>query len=104
MSCGRTDVTAGRYGTTVPPADRFTATFSTIDPASFALTSTFDIRCEELVGSRSDVILSTYVVCGFLAVVQWLKHYTTSRMVAGSSPDELNEYFDLPNPSSRLSL
>jgi hypothetical protein len=30
----------------------------------------------------------------------WLRHYATSRMVAGSCPDEV-DFFHLPNPSSR---
>jgi hypothetical protein len=30
-----------------------------------------------------------------------LRHYATSRMVAGSIPDEVIEFFDSPNPSSR---
>jgi hypothetical protein len=30
----------------------------------------------------------------------WLRHYATSRKVAGSSPDEV-DIFNLPNPSSR---
>jgi hypothetical protein len=35
------------------------------------------------------------------AVAQWLTHYATSRKVAGSRPDEVNELsFNLPNPSS----
>jgi hypothetical protein len=29
----------------------------------------------------------------------WLRHYATSRKVAGSSPDEV-DFFNLPNPSS----
>jgi hypothetical protein len=31
----------------------------------------------------------------------WLRHYTTSRNVAGSSPDEVDFFFNLPNASSR---
>jgi hypothetical protein len=31
----------------------------------------------------------------------WLRHYATSRKVAGSIPDEV-EFFNLPNPSSRI--
>jgi hypothetical protein len=31
----------------------------------------------------------------------WLRHYATSRKVAGSSPDEV-DFFNLPNPSSRI--
>jgi hypothetical protein len=30
----------------------------------------------------------------------WLRHYATSRKVAGSNPDEV-DFFNLPNPSSR---
>jgi hypothetical protein len=30
-----------------------------------------------------------------------LRHYATSRKVAGSSPDEVDFFFNLPNPSSR---
>jgi hypothetical protein len=30
----------------------------------------------------------------------WLRHYATSRKVAGSSPDEV-DFFNLPNPSRR---
>jgi hypothetical protein len=31
----------------------------------------------------------------------WLRRYTTIRKVAGSNPDEV-EFFNLPNPSSRI--
>jgi hypothetical protein len=27
------------------------------------------------------------------AVAEWLRHYATSRKVAGSIPDEVNEFF-----------
>jgi hypothetical protein len=30
----------------------------------------------------------------------WLKHYATSRKVAGSNPDEVAGLFNGPNPSS----
>jgi hypothetical protein len=30
----------------------------------------------------------------------WLRHYATSRKVAGSIPDEVVGFFNLPNPSS----
>jgi hypothetical protein len=30
-----------------------------------------------------------------------LRHYATSRKFAGSIPDEVTGFFDLPNPSSR---
>jgi hypothetical protein len=30
----------------------------------------------------------------------WLRHYATRRKVAGSSPDEVIGFFNLPNPSS----
>jgi hypothetical protein len=31
----------------------------------------------------------------------WLRHYATSRNVAGSIPDEVIGFFNWPNPSSR---
>jgi hypothetical protein len=31
----------------------------------------------------------------------WLRHYATSRKVAGLIPDEVIGFFNLPNPSSR---
>jgi hypothetical protein len=31
----------------------------------------------------------------------WLRHYATSRKVAGSIPDEVTGFFNSPNPSSR---
>jgi hypothetical protein len=31
----------------------------------------------------------------------WLRHYATSRKFAGSNPDEVIEFFNLPNPSIR---
>jgi hypothetical protein len=34
-------------------------------------------------------------------VCRWLKHYPTSRKVAGSIPDEVIAFFNWPNPSSR---
>jgi hypothetical protein len=36
-----------------------------------------------------------------LAHQSWLRHCATSRKVAGSSPDEMIGFFNLPNPSSR---
>jgi hypothetical protein len=35
-------------------------------------------------------------------VYSWLKHYATSRKVAGSIPDEIIRFFNRPNPSSRI--
>jgi hypothetical protein len=32
----------------------------------------------------------------------WLRHYATSRKVVGSSNDEVDFFFSLPNPSSRV--
>jgi hypothetical protein len=32
---------------------------------------------------------------------RWLRHYATSRKVAGSIPDEVIGFFNWPNPSSR---
>jgi hypothetical protein len=34
--------------------------------------------------------------------VEKLRHYATSRKVAGSSPDEVDFFFNLSNPSSRI--
>jgi hypothetical protein len=34
--------------------------------------------------------------------LSWLRHYATSRKVAGSIPDEFIELFNWPNPSSRI--
>jgi hypothetical protein len=31
----------------------------------------------------------------------WLRHYATSRKVASSSPDGVDFFFNLPNPSNR---
>jgi hypothetical protein len=31
----------------------------------------------------------------------WLGHYVTSRKTAGSIPEEVDFFFNLPNPSSR---
>jgi hypothetical protein len=31
----------------------------------------------------------------------WLRHYATSRKIAGSNPDEVIGFFSSPNPSSR---
>jgi hypothetical protein len=41
----------------------------------------------------------TYHLYGLLEVPSWLRHYATSRKVAGSSPDEV-DFFNWPNPSS----
>jgi hypothetical protein len=32
----------------------------------------------------------------------WLRHYATSRKLAGSIPDEVIGFFNWPNPSSRI--
>jgi hypothetical protein len=45
------------------------------------------------------------LVIGFImghAVAQWLRHYATSRKISGSRPDEVNGFFNLPNPSGAL--
>jgi hypothetical protein len=34
----------------------------------------------------------------------WLRHYATSRKVVGSSPDEVDFFFNRPNPSSRTMI
>jgi hypothetical protein len=31
----------------------------------------------------------------------WLRYYTTGRKVAGSNPEEIIGFFNLPNPSNR---
>jgi hypothetical protein len=36
------------------------------------------------------------------AVAQWLRHYDTSRAVAGSRLDEVNTFSNLPNPSGHI--
>jgi hypothetical protein len=36
------------------------------------------------------------------SVVEWLKHYATSWKAAGSTLDEVNECFNLPNPFQGL--
>jgi hypothetical protein len=38
--------------------------------------------------------------CG--SVVRWFSHYTTSRKVTGSIPDEFTGFFNSPNPSGRI--
>jgi hypothetical protein len=49
-----------------------------------------------------------YATFGDSIVIFWgtrqcslLRHYATSRKVAGSIPDKVNEFFNWPNPSSR---
>jgi hypothetical protein len=37
----------------------------------------------------------------YTCITETLRHYATSRKVAGSSPDEVTGFFNLPNPSSR---
>jgi hypothetical protein len=37
-----------------------------------------------------------------IAVAEWLRHYATSRKVAGSRHDEVNLFFNLPTPSGRI--
>jgi hypothetical protein len=32
----------------------------------------------------------------------WLRYYDTRRKVAGSCPDEVISFFNLPNPTSRI--
>jgi hypothetical protein len=42
-----------------------------------------------------------YLKKGGTRYCSWLRHYATSRKVAGSSPDDL-DFFNLPNASSRI--
>jgi hypothetical protein len=44
---------------------------------------------------------SLSVYGGGHAVAQWLRRYATSRKVAGSRPDEVDFFSNLPNPSGR---
>jgi hypothetical protein len=48
----------------------------------------------------SQTFLSNITFMEGYAVEKRLRHYATSREVAGSRPDEVNEFFDLPNPSN----
>jgi hypothetical protein len=42
-----------------------------------------------------------YRMCFVISLGSWLRHYATSRKVAGSNPDEVIEFFfNLPNPSN----
>jgi hypothetical protein len=40
--------------------------------------------------------------CGACGSVVWLRHYATSRKIAGSIPDEVIGFFNLPNSSSLI--
>jgi hypothetical protein len=42
------------------------------------------------------VVLSFY----YFSESRWLRRYATSRKVSGSGPDEVIDFFSLPNPSS----
>jgi hypothetical protein len=43
-----------------------------------------------------------YSIFNFVHVLtSWLRHNATSRKVASSSPDEVDFFFNLPNPSRR---
>jgi hypothetical protein len=44
--------------------------------------------------------MTEYGTNGGMRERSWLRHYATSRKVAGSSPYEV-EFFSSPNPSSR---
>jgi hypothetical protein len=45
--------------------------------------------------------MGKYVSLGGTRYRSWLRHYATSRKVAGSNPDDVIRFFNRPNPSSR---
>jgi hypothetical protein len=45
-------------------------------------------------------LFMVYLKTGGMQQCSWLRHYATSRKVAGLSPDEVTGFFNLPNPSS----
>jgi hypothetical protein len=47
-------------------------------------------------------VLSLQTANHYYIVNSWLRHYASSRKVAGSSPDEVIGFFNWPNPSSRI--
>jgi hypothetical protein len=49
---------------------------------------------------RTDSFLRHCKSAGGAQWRSWLRHYATSRKIAGSSPDEV-DFYNLPNPSSR---
>jgi hypothetical protein len=50
-------------------------------------------------GTVRHIMIAFFNVCSTVpcghAVAQWLRHYATSRKVAGSRPDEVNESFSI---------
>jgi hypothetical protein len=46
-------------------------------------------------------LIKGYLRFGGMRQHSWLRHYATSRKVAGSIPDEVFGIFNWPNPSSR---
>jgi hypothetical protein len=51
-------------------------------------------------GSVSSTSVLRYIYRG-TAVTKCLRRYATSRKIVGSRPNEVNEFFNLPNPSGR---
>jgi hypothetical protein len=47
------------------------------------------------------ILFTTFHNMGARGSVVWLKHHVTGRKVPGSIPDEVIEFFNSTNPSSR---
>jgi hypothetical protein len=65
-------------------------------------TAVYNISVGFFVGYLTTLsVSSSYGVRRGTRYRSWLRHYATSRKVAGSIPDELTGFFNCPNPSIR---
>jgi hypothetical protein len=52
-------------------------------------------RHDELTGGKPPVAIQLFDSEGGTRLSSWFRHYTTSRKVAGSSPDKVTEFFEI---------
>jgi hypothetical protein len=66
------------------------------------LHSCISLHCQHLKNNPIQFRCTIYFILIIINVrLKLLRHYATSRKVAGSIPDEVIGFFNLPNPSSR---
>jgi hypothetical protein len=75
----------------------FCAAFRWRDVNIYFVLSIFASTSTPLLASVKDSVF----FCMVFMLSSWLRHYATSWKVAGSIPDEVIGFFNLPNPSSR---
>jgi hypothetical protein len=88
------------YATSVAPAPYLVKVCNRMDPIFQFLFHSIDnlLSCSE---HLSHILVCWRFFGGGNVEVQWLWRYAASRKVVGSKPDEVNQFFNLLNSSSR---